>query len=148
SLPVARGAWTEQACLPGGDLFGAHPSNRSVLEFDSYVQQLQQKYRWLPGALTARYARAYGTRTDTLLAGRRTLAEMGEEVLPGVYAAEVDYLMQLEWALTARDILWRRSKLGLHLPTDAEAKLDRWMKANRNTRDKHASTERRASHAF
>ncbi|MGE5652398.1 MAG: glycerol-3-phosphate dehydrogenase, partial [Bacillota bacterium] len=40
SLPVARGAWTEQACLPGGDLFGAHPSNRSVLEFDSYVQQL------------------------------------------------------------------------------------------------------------
>ncbi len=145
SLSASSGAWTGNACLPGGDLFGAHPSNRSVLEFERYVQQLQQKYPWLPDALTARYARAYGTRTDMLLAGRCGLEDMGEEVLSGLYAAEVDYLMQLEWALTAQDILWRRSKLGLHMAADAEAMLDHWIQTNRTPQDKQADFERPAS---
>lgn len=144
-LSARKEGWTEHACLPGGDLFGARPANRSVLEFDGYVHELQRKYSWLPGALVARYARAYGTRTDTLLAGRRSLVDMGEEVLPCLYVAEIDYLMQLEWALTARDILWRRSKLGLHLPRDAESTLDNWIKTNRNTLEKQADPEQRAS---
>ena len=148
SLSASGGAWTGTACLPGGDLFGARPANRSVLEFERYVQQLQQKYPWLPGALTARYARAYGTRTEMLLAGRCGLEDMGEEVLPGLYAAEVDYLMQLEWALNAQDILWRRSKLGLHMAADAEAMLDHWIQTNRTIRDKQADFERPASVAI
>ena len=133
-LPTRRHAWTENACLPGGDVFDDQPANRSVLEFDRYVHDQQQKYAWLPAALMARYARAYGTRADTLLAGRRNLADMGEEIVSGLYAAEVDYLMRCEWAVNAADILWRRSKLGLHLPKDAEAKLDGWMQANRANR--------------
>lgn len=146
-LSFQRGAWTEHACLPGGDLFGAQPNNRSVLEFDRYVHDLQQKYSWLSSILTARYARAYGTRTDILLAGRRSMRDMGEEVLPGLYAAEIDYLMQSEWAVTAADILWRRSKLGLHLPADAETMLDNWIRSNRANRKILGDAVPQASHA-
>ena len=124
------GAWTTNACLPGGDLFGPVPDNRSVLEFQQFTQVLQTQYCWLPTSLMARYARAYGTRTDVLLEGRSTIAAMGEEIAPGLYAAEVEYLMCQEWARSATDILWRRSKLGLHLPTTTAAVLDAWIAAN------------------
>jgi glycerol-3-phosphate dehydrogenase len=127
SLPVQRAAWTAHACLPGGDLFGEQPVNRAVSEFDAFVRALQRKYTWLPSALVQRYARAYGTRIDAMLVGRKRIVDMGEEIAPQLYAAEVEYLMQYEWACTAADILWRRSKLGLHLPADTEARLDEWI---------------------
>jgi glycerol-3-phosphate dehydrogenase len=127
SLPTRSHAWTANACLPGGDLFGREPQNRSVLDFDAYVQEQQRKHAWLPSALVARYARAYGTRIDALLAGRRRVEDMGEEIAPGLYQAEVEYLVRHEWAMTAQDILWRRSKLGLHLPGGTEQKLDAWL---------------------
>jgi hypothetical protein len=68
ALDNRHGPWTHDACLPGGDLFGAKPQNRSVLEFDSWVRTVQNQYAWLPPLLVARYARAYGTRLHTLLA--------------------------------------------------------------------------------
>ncbi|HYD95398.1 MAG TPA: glycerol-3-phosphate dehydrogenase [Noviherbaspirillum sp.] len=126
-LGARRGAWTAGACLPGGDLFGSGPANRAVLEVDRYIHDLQQRYAWLPPALVARYARAYGTRTDLLLAQRSRLADMGDEIAPGLYAAEAEYLMRHEWAVDAADILWRRTKIGLHLPRDAQEKLDAWI---------------------
>ncbi|MDQ4625496.1 glycerol-3-phosphate dehydrogenase [Janthinobacterium lividum] len=122
-----RRAWTEQACLPGGDVYGAVPQNRSVREFGHFVQGLQREYAWLPAALVARYARAYGTRIHVLLEGRADVAAMGEEVAAGLYAAEVDYLRRHEWAVSAADILWRRSKLGLHLPRGTADRLDAWL---------------------
>jgi len=125
-----RRAWTAAACLPGGDLFGARPQNRAVLDFDGYVHDLQRHYAWLPGPLVQRYARAYGTRIHVLLAGRTALPQMGDEIASGLFAVEVDYLRAQEWAVTARDILWRRSKLGLHLAAGAEARLDAWMAAH------------------
>ncbi|RJF97723.1 glycerol-3-phosphate dehydrogenase [Noviherbaspirillum saxi] len=131
-LPTrSSGAWTAKACMPGGDLFGSQPTNQSVLQFDRFVQELQKQYAWLPAALVARYARAYGSRTRMLLAGRTRVGDMGEEIAPGLYVAEVNYLMEHEWAVSAADILWRRSKLGLHLPAGSEAKLDAWMRTSR-----------------
>jgi glycerol-3-phosphate dehydrogenase len=62
--------WTHNACLPGGDLFGAEPQNRSVLEFGKWQEAQQARYSGLPLALVARYCRAYGTRIHTLLADR------------------------------------------------------------------------------
>jgi glycerol-3-phosphate dehydrogenase len=126
-LPTRSDAWTADACLPGGDLFGSKPQNRSVLDFEAYVHGRQKHYAWLPAALVARYARAYGTRIDALLAGRHGIEDMGEEIAGGLYQAEVEYLMRHEWAVTAADILWRRSKLGLHLPNGTEQKLDAWL---------------------
>ncbi|MEN3293363.1 MAG: glycerol-3-phosphate dehydrogenase, partial [Burkholderiales bacterium] len=73
---------------------------------------------------------AYGTRVEMLLAGRDRIADMGEEIAPGLYAAEVEYLMRHEWASSAADILWRRTKLGLHLPPDTKSKLDDWVKSH------------------
>jgi glycerol-3-phosphate dehydrogenase len=125
-----RGAWTANACLPGGDLFGAAPTNRAVTGFDAYVMDLQRQYGWLPARLVHRYARAYGTRIHALLAGTTALAQMGEEIADGLFAVEVNYLRAQEWATRAHDILWRRSKLGLHLPGDTETRLDAWLAAH------------------
>ena len=121
--------WTAHACLPGGDLFGERPSKRGVLEFDDWLAGLRQCYPWLPGSLALRYARAYGTRVNTLLAGCAGMGDMGHEIVPQLYEAEARYLMQHEWALSAADMLWRRSKLGLHVPADSAARLDAWIAA-------------------
>jgi len=126
----AKSAWTATACLPGGDLFGAVPDNRGVREFGAFVQQLQRQYAWLPPKLVARHARAYGTRIHVLLNGCAALADMGDEVASGLYAAEIEYLRRREWAVSAADILWRRSKLGLHLPPETESRLDAWLAAH------------------
>lgn len=130
-LSAPGDAWTAGSCLPGGDLFGAHPDKRAVLEFDSCIREMQQQYAWLPAALVARYVRAYGSRIAILLGGRTCIADMGEEIAAGLYAAEVAYLMRHEWAIHAVDVLWRRSKLGLHLPPDTAVKLDAWMQTHR-----------------
>ena len=122
--------WTAGACLPGGDLFGEKPSKRGVIEFDAWVQGLQECCPWLPSALALRYARAYGTRVKTLLSGCAGLADLGQEIVPGLFEAEVRYLVAHEWATSAADILWRRSKLGLHLPAASAALLDAWLAAN------------------
>ncbi|MES2742960.1 MAG: glycerol-3-phosphate dehydrogenase [Pseudomonadota bacterium] len=127
ALGQARGAWTAEACLPGGDLFGSRPQNRAVREFDQYVNRLRQRYGWLAPALVARYARAYGTRIHVLLARCTCVADMGEQIATGLYEAEVRYLQQHEWARSGKDILWRRSKLGLHLPAETEALLNAWL---------------------
>jgi glycerol-3-phosphate dehydrogenase len=129
ALGNRRGAWTAGACLPGGDLFGAGPSNDAVLGFDRYVRDLQQQLPWLAPALVARYARAYGSRIGLVLGACTNIAGMGEEIAPGLYAREVRYLMRHEWARCAEDVLWRRSKLGLHLPPESAARLEAWMAA-------------------
>lgn len=112
-------AWTSRVPLPGGDV--------PVEAWDQFVDQLGDRYPWLPTRLRERYARAYGTRIERLIAGAKSLVDLGEEVLPQLYAREVDYLRREEWALTAEDILWRRSKLGLHLPQGSEQRLDQWL---------------------
>ncbi|MBV8632942.1 MAG: glycerol-3-phosphate dehydrogenase, partial [Burkholderiaceae bacterium] len=123
----SHGAWTEHACLPGGDLYGPKPQNRSVREFERYILGLQQRYAWLPADLVRRYAHAYGNRIHVLLDGCSAMADMGEEVAPGLHGAELEYLVVHEWARDAADILWRRSKLGLHLPADSAQRVTQWL---------------------
>ncbi|HVY80947.1 MAG TPA: glycerol-3-phosphate dehydrogenase [Steroidobacteraceae bacterium] len=112
-------AWTRDAVLPGGDL----PA-RSLARF---LRSVERRYPWLPASLRTRYSRSYGTRIDRVIGDARSLRDLGEEVLPQLYAREIDYLCREEWAQTAQDILWRRSKLGVHLPPDATARLDHWL---------------------
>lgn len=119
ALRHAAPAWTRTAPLPGGDIAGA--------DFAHFLQQLAQRCAWLPAPLRERYARAYGSRALRLLGDARRLQDLGEEVLPQLFAAEIDYLRREEWGQTAEDLLWRRSKLGLHLPPDAAARLDEWL---------------------
>lgn len=124
-----HGAWTANACLPGGDIYCEMPTNRAVLEFDHFVREMQQQYAWLPSKMVERYAHAYGTRIKVLLAGRSSLSDMGEEICPGLFAAEVSYLMRHEWITSSEDILLRRSKLNLHTK-NSNKKLDLWIAAN------------------
>ena len=120
-------AWTQHACLPGGDLFGSVPSNRAVLEFDTWSRGMQARHAQLPAPLLRRYARAYGTRLEVVLAGCVSLSDLGAEIVPGLFAKEAQYLIKHEWARCAQDVLWRRSKLGLHLPASAAQVLDAWI---------------------
>jgi glycerol-3-phosphate dehydrogenase len=133
ALGQAVPGWTANACLPGGDLFGEAPSDRSVREFDHWLAARQRRYAWLEPALLERYARAYGTRIEALLSGCRSSADLGEQLAPGLYAVEADYLLAHEWASCAEDILWRRSKLGLHLPPGFAARLDAWIRARQQS---------------
>jgi glycerol-3-phosphate dehydrogenase len=119
ALKVEAAPWTQLAVLPGGDLPGA--------SLAVFLRAMARRFPWLPTAVRERYARAYGTRIIKVIGAARSLAMMGEEVLPGLYEREIDYLCGYEWALTARDILWRRSKLGLHLPPDSEVRLGAWL---------------------
>ena len=120
------GHWTAGAFLPGGDFArsglrkGAQPAG-----FAAFLRSVERRYPWLPQPLRTRLARAYGTRIERLI-GDAT--HLGEEVLPGLHEREISYLRTQEWACTAEDILWRRSKLGLHLQADAQRRLDEWLK--------------------
>ena len=107
SLSHVKAAWTANAPLPGGDIPNA--------DFEAFLAEFRRAAPWLPEALARRYARAYGTRVDRLLAGACSLTELGEDFGGGLYEAEIEYLISQEWAQTAEDILWRRSKLGLHV---------------------------------
>jgi len=111
--------WTSAAALPGGDMPDA--------DFDAFLASLAIRYPWLPAALSRRLARTYGTRTERLLSGASGLADLGEEVLPGLHEREIDYLRAEEWAADAEDILYRRTKLGLHVPQGSAARLDAWL---------------------
>jgi len=112
--------WTAGAPLPGGDMPGA--------DFDAFHATLARRHAWMPAPLLARWARTYGTRATRLLEGARAPADFGEEVLPGLHAREIEYLCREEWAVTAEDILYRRSKLALHVPEGSAARLDDWLR--------------------
>jgi glycerol-3-phosphate dehydrogenase len=124
-------AWTAHACLPGGDLYGKVPIARGVLEYDAWVRTRRQQFAWLPEGLLARYARSYGTRLSALLAHCRARTDLGAEIVAGLYEVEADYLVRQEWACSADDILWRRTKLGLHVAPGAAQRLDAWLTARR-----------------
>ncbi len=111
--------WTSDRPLPGGDLPQA--------DFARYSAAVRQQYDWLPEDLCARYLRAYGTRVATLLGDAQSVAQLGAEVLPGLFEREILYLLQHEFARRAADILWRRSKLGVHLGADATVLLEAWL---------------------
>jgi glycerol-3-phosphate dehydrogenase len=77
----------------------------------------------------SRLAATYGTRARNILAGARTQADLGISFGATLTQAEVRYLMAQEWAQTADDVLWRRTKLGLALSNGEAEALDRFMAA-------------------
>jgi len=107
ALGKGKGAWTKTAPLPGGEGAGAN--------FDIFLKTLRREYSWVPEPLAHRYARSYGTRARHILRGAKKLSDLGAHLGENIYEAEIAYLVNTEWALTVDDILWRRSKLGLHL---------------------------------
>ncbi len=122
----AGASWTARAPLPGGDM----PRG----DFNAYLAGLRVRYPFLPPDAAHRLARAYGTRVPQILGNAASLAELGQDFGGGLFAAEVDYLVTHEWARTAEDILWRRSKLGLHVPQDTASRLETYLGTSRPAR--------------
>jgi glycerol-3-phosphate dehydrogenase len=116
-MGFAAGPWTGPAHLPGGDIEGA--------DLDGFLARLKAGHPWLPPALAERYGRAYGTRVERLLDGASGIADLGQDLGEGVFEAEIDYLVAHEWARTAEDVLWRRSKLGLQVGAATLGALER-----------------------
>jgi glycerol-3-phosphate dehydrogenase len=92
---------------------------------------LQRNYPFLSAAHASRLAHAYGTRAVKLLGNAKSVADLGQSFGATLTEREVRYLMSSEWAWTAEDVVWRRSKLGLRLSAAEIAVIDDWMKARR-----------------
>ena len=122
-LPPATGPWTGTAPLPGGDL----PSGG----FAAFLDSVRQRWPFLPTDTAARMAHAYGTRIDRVLGPARSWGDLGQAFGSGLTEAEVRYLVDHEWARTARDILWRRTKIGLVCAPETEHRLADWLAARR-----------------
>ena len=120
-MPLPGRDWTAHAPLPGGDMPDA--------DFAGFLWEAGERYAWIPPEMLLRLARAYGTRIDRVLGEATALADLGRHFGGTLYEAELRYLVDHEYARTAQDVLWRRSKLGLHLPDEAQQAVADWFAA-------------------
>ena len=118
----ARAAWTSGAALPGG-LF-------PIEGLDELARGLRTLYPFLSARHAARLVSHYGTRAHTIVSGARSMDDLGTCFGSDLTEAEVGYLMDEEWAETAEDILWRRTKLGLRFRPPQVAALEAWLRGS------------------
>jgi len=118
----AREGWTGKSPLPGGDL--------DVSAVAALTAEMQRNYPFLTPVHADRLVHAYGTRAVKLLGTAKSMADLGQSFGATLTEKEIKYLMSQEWALTAEDIVWRRSKLGLRLTADQIAAIDAWIATN------------------
>ncbi|KCZ91711.1 glycerol-3-phosphate dehydrogenase [Hyphomonas johnsonii] len=131
-FPGMGPAWTRDASLPGGDIPRA--------DFEDFLTGLAQRYDWMAPDLLRRLARAYGTRVPEVLGDATDVSGLGHDFGAGLYAAEVAYLIANEFAVTAEDVLWRRSKMRLHLTAAQQEALAAWMEQNGQDRGATGAT--------
>ncbi len=112
-------AWTRVAALPGGDF--------AATAFDGEVARLRKSYTFLEKRFATRLVRLYGTRSHAIMGDARSMQDLGKQFGPELTEAEVNYLMANEWALTAEDVLWRRTKAGLLTSKRESEALDQFM---------------------
>ena len=124
----AKEGWTSKSPLPGGNM-----DVSAVVELSA---ELIRNYPFLGSAHANRLAHAYGTRATKLLGSAKSLADLGQSFGAGLTESEVGYLIANEWAQTADDVVWRRSKLGLRLSAAEIAALDAWMTAHRGSHER------------
>lgn len=124
-FPAMGAAWTAQAVLPGGDIERA--------DFTAFTARLRERYPWLSRPLLLHYARLYGSRIAELLGEAATVADLGRHFGGRLYEVEVRYLMAREWVFEADDLLFRRTKHGLHLDEAEQAAFRRWFEQQQST---------------
>ena len=112
--------WTAEASLPGGNF----PAEQGAAHL---CLALQAAYPFISQDYSHRLVTTYGTRASTILTGARGFADLGPCFGADLTAAEVDYLRHDEWALTAEDVLWRRTRLGLQFTQGQADDLAAWM---------------------
>ena len=112
--------WTADYPIAGGDI--------GDISFDQWVGHVRHHYHWMNPSLLEWLINAYGTRTYELLGNATSMADLGQHFGHNLFQQEVEFLIQREWAYNADDILWRRSKLGLHFSTQQTDALDDFVK--------------------
>jgi glycerol-3-phosphate dehydrogenase len=115
--------WTAAAPLPGGDF----------ADFEAEVAASARRYPFLPDGTARRLVRAYGTRIADVIGPADSMAGLGRIIGADLTEAEIAYLISAEWAVTAADIVWRRTKLGLRLSAAELADLESTLLARRAT---------------
>jgi len=119
AIGVSGKPWTATSRLPGGEF--------AVTGRAAQVVGLKSRYSLLSDELAIRLTRTYGTRAAKLLGNAKAESDLGRHFGAGLYEAEIRYLMIEEWAMTAEDILWRRTKLGLRLSPDEVKALEEYL---------------------
>jgi glycerol-3-phosphate dehydrogenase len=113
-FPDMKTPWTRNEPLPGGDMVKS--------DLAAFDRDLCARYASIDPRLLSALARRHGTRSSRVLGRATTIADLGRHFGDTLYAAEVDYLVEHEWATTAEDVLWRRTKCGLHMtPAERDA---------------------------
>lgn len=115
--------WTRDVHLPGGRMDPGY--------VDDFIVEWQQRLPGFPQKGIARMVRAYGTRIERILGGKNGVGDCGAHIGGDLYAAELAYLVEEEFARCADDVLWRRSKLGLHLDDAGKQAVGDWFERTR-----------------
>ncbi|MGL4320654.1 MAG: glycerol-3-phosphate dehydrogenase [Paracoccaceae bacterium] len=118
-FPQATGPWTARVAMPGGDF--PHDGVAAL------TANLKARYPFLTDYHAARLIRAYGTEAVTVLGNAKTMDDLGRHFGATLTEAEVRWLMTREYAHTAADVVWRRTKLGLRMSPDEIGTLDAFM---------------------
>ncbi|MCC7328345.1 MAG: glycerol-3-phosphate dehydrogenase [Burkholderiales bacterium] len=118
-FPGMKPAWTMHAALPGGDLPGG--------DRNAWFAELCRRYPGLPAPLLRALAQRHGTRALRVLGDARTVADLGQDFGAQLTAHEIDYLIAEEWAVSAADVLWRRTKCGLPMSEAQQAEVADYM---------------------
>lgn len=121
-LPDMGAPWTADIPLPGGDIPDQH----------GFATGLRTDYPFLSPDQAQRFARSYGTLCLRFLRGKQSGDELGEDLGAGLSMAELDYLIESEWARLPEDVLWRRTKLGMRFTQAQRERLAEVMAARQS----------------
>lgn len=116
--PGIGAAWTRNCVLPGGDIAGTR---------EDYAASLRRRYSFISEGMARHYARTYGSNTELLLKDARSLEDLGENFGHEFYEAELRYLVQHEWVRGLDDAIWRRTKVGMWLTEEQQARVSAWL---------------------
>lgn len=119
-FPDLPSSSTHLTPLPGASALTSLPRAENM------IIDIAQDYPWLPQTLQLRWMNTYGMRTMKFLSSCSSITDLGQLFGADLYQREVDYLIQEEWATTADDILWRRTKLGLIFKPDEYTTLENY----------------------
>ena len=117
--------WTHDAPLPGGDIENA--------DYEAFREKMKADYPWMPPSLRRHYGRVHGSRAARIVGDATSLDGLGHHFGGNLYEAEVRFLVAHEWAMTAEDVLWRRTKHRLHLDAAEQAAFADWFDAEMKT---------------
>lgn len=118
-LPANQDTWTATTALPGGDF--------AVEALDELIAKLQKDYSFIDKNWARSLIRRYGTRAWNMLGDATASTDLGIDFGATLTEREVRFLQREEWAVSAEDILWRRSKLGLHMTQEQRQQLSSWL---------------------